>query len=166
MLSSDSQSGQLDEDQEYQIPLTAQQIDAIKASNPSLSPWWVVLMQLVLGVVLAGFVWLAFDKGAAVSSACGSLAVVIPGALFAKGLTGRFARSNVGAAVASFFIWEFVKIVMTVAVMFAAYRLVDDLNWLAMLAGLVLTLKVYWLALVFKPKARTVQKLTPNGTSN
>jgi ATP synthase protein I len=166
MTSANSQAEQFDEDQAPPVPLTEQQIVAIKAANPSLSPWLVVLVQAALGVVLAGFIWLVFDERAAVSAACGSLAVVLPGALFAKGITGRFARANVGAAVASFFLWEFVKILVTVAVMFAAYRWVVGLNWLAMLAGLIVTLKVYWLALAFKPKAGEVQKLTPNGKSN
>jgi ATP synthase protein I len=90
-------------------------------------------------------------------------AVVLPAALFARGLTGQFARANPGTAVASFFVWEFAKIVVTVGVMYVAYRLEKNLNWLAMLASLVLTMKVYWLALGFKPKASVVRDKTPNG---
>jgi ATP synthase protein I len=55
------------------------------------------------------------------------------------------------------------KIVVTVGVMYVAYRAESDLNWLAMLAGLVLTMKVYWLALGFNPKAGTVRSKSPHG---
>jgi ATP synthase protein I len=62
----------------------------------------------------------------------------------------------------SFFVWEFVKIVVTVAVMFAAYRFEKDLSWPAMLVGLVLTMKVYWAALAVRLKPQPVS----NGLSN
>ena len=46
-----------------------------------------------------------------------------------------------------FFIWELVKIVLTVALLLAAPRLILELNWLALLAGFVVTMKVYWVAM-------------------
>ena len=52
----------------------------------------------------------------------------------------------------SFFVWELVKIAITVAMLFAAPRLVSGLNWLALLAGFVVTMKVVWVALLFRPK--------------
>ena len=36
----------------------------------------------------------------------------------------------------------------------AAPKLVRDLSWPAMLVGLILALKVYWVALAFNPKGR------------
>jgi ATP synthase protein I len=47
-----------------------------------------------------------------------------------------------------------VKIASTLALMAAAPKLVADLSWPAMLVGLVLAMKVYWVALAFKPRAR------------
>jgi len=44
---------------------------------------------------------------------------------------------------------------LTVAMLFAAPRLVVNLNWPAMLVGLVLTMKVYWVVLMLRPKRRT-----------
>ena len=82
------------------------------------------------------------------------MAVIIPAALFARGVTGQFASVNAGSAVLSFFVWELVKILVTVVVLFASHRLVVGLSWPAMLVGLVLTMKVYWLALGYKRKAR------------
>jgi len=141
------------------VPLTRLQAQALAQANPVVSPWWVVLAQLVLGMVWIALAWLVFGVLVAKSVAWGVMAVVLPAALFARGLTSQFARANAGAAVMSFFVWELVKIVVTIGVLFAAHRLVKDLNWLAMLAGLVLTLKVYWLALAFKRKARPVQNI-------
>ncbi len=139
-------------------PLTAEQAQVRRAQNPSVSPWWVVLGQVVVGTVLVLAAWLLTGSvGVARSCAWGVLAVVLPAALFARGLTGQFARANPGTAVASFFVWELAKIVVTVGVMYIAYRVEVNLNWLAMLAGLVLTMKVYWLALGFKPKVSAVR---------
>lgn len=137
------------------VPLTAEQAAAVRAANPTTSPWWVVAAQVALGLVMTGLAWWLFDQRIARSVGCGVLAVVIPSALFARGLTSQFAKANVGTAVMSFFLWELVKIVVTLGLLFAAHRLVKDLSWPAMLAGLVVTLKVYWLALAVKRKAPT-----------
>ena len=50
-----------------------------------------------------------------------------------------------------FFVWEMVKILLTVAMLFAAPRLILNLNWLALLAGFVVTMKVYWVAMWLRP---------------
>ncbi len=141
------------------VPLTRLQAQALAKANPVVSPWWVVLGQAVLGVGWVALAGLVFGELVAKSVACGVLAVVLPAALFARGLTSQFARANAGVAVTSFFVWELVKIVVTIGLLFAAHRLVKDLNWPAMLVGLVLTLKVYWLALAFKRKAKPVQNI-------
>jgi ATP synthase protein I len=148
-------------------PLTAEQAQALREQNPSISPWWVVAGQLVVGVLVTLVAWGVTGKSSvAVSTACGALAVVLPAALFARGVTGQFASVNAGSAVLSFFVWELVKILVTVVVMFAAYRLVADLSWPAMLVGLVVTMKVYWLALAVKRKSQPVLNTTLNGKSN
>lgn len=148
------------------VPLTQQQIAAVRAANPPTSPWWVVLFQLVVGVSAVLLALIFFSKPVALSLACGVAAVVLPAALLARGLTSRFATANVGTAVISFFIWELVKIVLTVGLLLAAHWWVADLSWPAMLVGLVLALKVYWLALAFnrQPKAGTNSCLTANVT--
>lgn len=148
------------------VPLTPEQAAAIRAANPSTSPWWVVTGQIVLGVLVVMVAWLWFDERVAKSVACGVMAVVVPAAVFARGLTSQFARVNVGAAVMSFFLWELVKIVVTLGILFAAHRLVAGLSWPAMLVGLVVTIKVYWLALAFRRKGKPVLVLTPHGKSN
>ena len=51
-------------------------------------------------------------------------------------------------------LWEMVKIASSIALLVAAPRLVADLSWPALLVGLVLTMKVYWVALAFAPRKR------------
>ena len=132
-------------------PLTAEEVAELRKRQPLLSVWRVVGVQVVLGLLVAVLVWFVSGRMAAVYSAVyGALAVIVPAALFARGLTSRVASVNVGAAVFGFFLWEMVKIGLTVAMLFAAPRLVNDLSWPAMLAGLVVTMKVYWVALGFR----------------
>jgi len=139
------------------IPLSAEEAIRFREEHPPLSPWWVVLGQLAMGLLVSGLAWgVTQNREMAVSAFCGALGVVLPGALFARGLMGQFAALNPANAVTSFFIWELVKIFVTVAVLFAAHRWVVGLSWPAMLVGLVVTMKVYWLALLFKGKRRPV----------
>lgn len=134
-------------------PLSAEEAQALRERDPSVSVWQVLRWQLVAGVFLALVAWGVTQKPAAGWSAgYGALAVVIPAALFARGLLSRVALASPGAAVAGFFVWEVVKIGLTLAMLFAAPRLVTDLNWPAMLVGLVVTMKVYWVALLVRPK--------------
>ncbi len=138
-------------------PLTAAEARALREKNPSISPWWVVAGQLAVGVLVALIAWaVTGSQTVGLSAACGALAVIIPAALFARGVTGKFASVNAGSAVMSFFLWELVKILVTVGILLAAQRLVIGLSWPAMLVGLVVTVKVYWVALAFKRKPRPV----------
>jgi len=138
-------------------PLTAAEAKALREAHPSISPWWVVAGQVVVGVLVTLIAWGVTGKQTVgVSAACGALAVIIPAALFARGVTGQFASVNAGSAVMSFFLWELVKILVTVGILLAAQRLVIGLSWPAMLVGLVVTMKVYWIAMGFKRKPRPV----------
>ena len=135
-------------------PLTADQARKLREQNPPVSPWLVIGGQVVVGSVVALAAWaLTGRQNAGWSAGYGALAVVIPAAIFARGLTGRFASLNAGTAAVGFMLWEMVKIALTVAMLVAAPRLVSALSWPALLAGLVLTMKVYWLALAYSPKA-------------
>ncbi len=137
-----------DDGQPASRPLTRQEAEALRSASPSVSPWVVLAGQLAAGVLLAsGAAALAGRQSVGWSVLYGSLAVVIPGAVFARGLRSKVASMNPGAAVAGFFLWEMVKIGLTVAMLFAAPRLVPDLSWPAMLVGLVVTMKVVWLVL-------------------
>jgi len=82
-------------------PLTPEQAQRLIAQNPSLSVWWVLSAQLVVGVLAAMVAGILTGQGASAWSAFyGCLAVVIPGALFARGLRSQF--SSISAVTAGF----------------------------------------------------------------
>ena len=148
------ESSQDDEPPPFE-PLSAQQARRLREQHPPVSPWWVVGGQAVVALAAALAAW-AFTGKANVgwSAGYGALAVVIPAAIFARGLTGRFSSLNAGTAAFGFLLWEMVKIALTVAMLVAAPRLVRELSWPALLVGLVLAMKVYWVALAFAPRKR------------
>jgi ATP synthase protein I len=136
--------------------LTREEAKQLRAANPSISPWGVLAWQLLVGVLVACAAWaLTANLSVGWSALYGALAVVVPGAVLARGITGKVSSMNPGAAVAGFFLWEMVKIGLTVAMLFAAPRLVENLSWPAMLVGLIVTMKVYWGVLWFRPKRPT-----------
>ena len=144
-----------DEEEPTFKPLSAQEAQRLREQNPSVSPWWVVAGQAVVGLVVGLAVWaLTGMVSVGWSAAYGALAVVVPAAIFAWGLTGRFASLNAGNAAAAFMLWEMVKLALTIAILAAAPRLVAALSWPALLVGLVLTMKVYWIALAWVPRKR------------
>jgi len=144
-----------DLDAEYK-PLTADEARELRARHPSISPWWVIAGQLVVGLLVALAAWgLTGRQNLGWSAAYGAIAVVIPAAVFARGLTGRFSSLDAGSAAAGFLVWEMVKIALTLAMLVAATRLVVGLSWPALLIGLILAMKVYWVALAFAPRPKT-----------
>jgi ATP synthase protein I len=129
-------------------PLTREQAQALRAEHPSISPWRVVAVQAVLGGAVAALAWLVTGKPEVAWSALyGAAAVVVPGALMARGMTSRLSSMSPGASVVSFMSWEFVKIGVSFAMLMLAPRIVQPLSWPALLVALVLCIKVYWLAL-------------------
>jgi ATP synthase protein I len=135
--------------------MTAEQARQLRENSPSVSPWRVVAGQAVVGLLVALAAWgLTGRQNVGWSAGYGALAVVVPAALFARGLMSRMSLVNPGAAVFAFFLWEMVKIALTIAMLFAATRLVTDLSWPAMLVGLVVTMKVYWVAFFLRPKKK------------
>jgi ATP synthase protein I len=132
-------------------PLTRAQAQDLRAKNPSISPWRVVAVQAVVGVVVAALAWLVTGKPEVAWSALyGAAAVVVPGALMARGMTSRLSSMSPGASVVSFMSWEFVKIGVSVAMLMLAPRIVQPLSWPALLVALVLCIKMYWLALYWR----------------
>ena len=130
-------------------PLTREEAQQWRASQPEVSVWRLVGMQLLVGLLAGLLGWLLTQRTpVAWSVLYGAAAVVVPSALMAYGLTSSFlARLLAGvaqAAFAGFLLWEGVKILLAVAMLWLAPAIVPELSWLGLLAGLVLTLKVYW----------------------
>ncbi len=154
--SSAANSDEADEAEVVFKPLSREEAQKLRETSPQLSPWVVLAGQLAVGVLLACAAWaLTGRQNVAWSVFYGALVVVIPGALFARGLASKLWSINPGAAVVGFFLWEMVKIAASVGMLFAAPELVADLDWLAMLIGLIVTMKVYWVAPLMRPKLKT-----------
>lgn len=138
------------------VPLSADEAKQLREQHPPVSPWWVVAGQAAVGLVAALAAWaLTGRQNVGWSVAYGALAVVVPAAVFARGLTGRFSSLNAGTAAVGFLVWEMVKIALTLAMLVVAPRLVPGLSWPALLVGLVLAMKVYWVALAFSPRPKS-----------
>ena len=136
-------------------PLTTQEADQWRSRNPPISVWKVVAGQALVGMLTALVAW-ALTGRASVgwSAAYGALAVVAPAALFARGVLRHKASANPRAAMLGFFGWEIAKILLTVALLAAAPLLVTGLNWIALLVGMVIAMKTYWVALLVRPGVR------------
>jgi ATP synthase protein I len=136
-------------------PLTAQEAEQWRSRNPPISVWKVVAGQALVGMLVALVAWVLTGRASvAWSAAYGAVAVVVPAGLFARGVFRRKASSDPRAAMLGFFGWEIAKIVLTVALLAAAPRLVPDLSWVALLVGMVITMKTYWVALLVRPGVR------------
>lgn len=113
------------------------------------------LLAVVLAVVLQWLVWPARGSLAA-SVAWGGACAWLPSLVMAWGMAGGLrarwrARPGVPAAdgrrtLARWLAWEGVKVVLALAMLVAAPRVVQDLDWLGLVAGLVVVLKGYALA--------------------
>jgi ATP synthase protein I len=132
--------------------LSREEAQDLAARQPTVSPWRVLLAQGLVGVAAAALMgWWWLSESVALSALYGAAVVVIPGCLMARGMTSRFSSMNVGTSAVSFMLWEMVKIAVSVALLMIAPKFVQPLSWPALLAVMVLCMKVYWLALLWRP---------------
>jgi len=135
--------------------LSAEEAQALRAQDPPVSPWRVVAAQAVVGVVAAGLGLLVTgERMVMLSVLYGAGVVVIPAMLMARGMTSRLSGMNPGVGAVSFMLWEFVKIGASVGLLALAPKVVTPLSWPALLAGLVVCMKVYWVALLWRGRNR------------
>ena len=128
--------------------LTRDEAQALRAKNPALSPWRVIVVQAVVGGLVAALAWLISGRPEVAWSALyGAATVVLPGALMARGMTRRLWSVSPGASAVSVMGWSMVKIGVSVAMLMLAPKLVQSLSWPALLAAMVSCMLVYWFAL-------------------
>ncbi len=144
-------------------PLTREEARQWRASQPVLSPWRLVGVQWLVGLLaalVAGLLWQSASLAASVLY--GAAAVALPSALMAYGLTSsalsRLLSGFAQAAFTGFLFWEGVKVLMSVAMLAAAAWVLPELNWMGLLIGLVLVLKVFWFGFFFQTR-----RLVANG---
>ena len=129
--------------------LTPEEAKALKAKLPMVSPWRVVGVQALVGLLCAALIWAITQRSSAAWSALyGALSVVLPGALMARGMT-RGTRNPMAAA-AGFMFWEMLKIGAAIALLVIAAKVVPQLSWPALLITMVVCMKVNWIALSWR----------------
>ena len=139
-------------------PLTADEAHQWRGAQVRLSVWRVIAWQCVavFGVGLLAYV-LSGRLSVMWSAAYGGMAVLLPSAAMAWGVTaGRLSKLlSVFAkgSLAALMFWEGIKVLLVVMLLSLAPVWVPELNWLALVAGLVLVLKVYWLAFYVQSRA-------------
>jgi len=132
-------------------PLSREDALALRSRIAAASPWRVVGVQAVAGVVVAALAWaITGERPVGLSALYGAAVAVVPAALMARGMTSRFSSMSPGNSAVSFMLWEMLKIAVSVVMLMLAPQLVQSLSWLALLAALVLCLKVYWFALLWR----------------
>ena len=160
-----SQADEAPEQEDF-TPLTPEQANEWRARQPQASVWALVRWQLVMlllatassvpfALVWGELVWV-------VSVFYGGLCALLPSAVMAYGLTGsRWARRHaaqpagaVRGVLGGVFFWEGVKILLAIAMLALAPSLIPGLSWVGLLVGLVLVLKVYWLAFWRRPTVK------------
>ena len=137
-------------------PLTPQEAQALRAGLRIVSPWRVVVLQAVSGVLVTLLGLLVTGKPDwAWSMLYGAAAVVVPSALMAYGMTRRSHVMSPGSVAVSFMFWELVKIMGSVAMLGAANWILQPPVWPALLVGVVVALKMYWAALLWQRRSKT-----------
>lgn len=107
----------------------------------------------VVSVSLLGLVTgLTFDWTSAKFFALGGMAAVVPNALFALRLAMHRGRSPESYPVV-FFLGEFLKIGLTVGLLAWVVQSFPDVNWLALVLGLIVALKAPLFALLLSRDA-------------
>lgn len=108
----------------------------------------IILMQLLAALVVALIALLLGGEAAGISALLGGMSCALPNALFAVRLYMNTQKPG-GPNPTTFFIWEFVKVGLTMACMVAVAILYDDVNWLAFVVSVIVVLKSY-LFLLFR----------------
>lgn len=130
-------------------PLTSEEVQALRRRIPPVSVWRIVAGQAAVGVLVALLAWwLSGQARVGWSAGYGALCVVVPAVIFARGVTRGGPAAGAGGAMTRLFGWELVKLVLSVVMLVAAPRLIKDLSWLALLGGMVVVMKTYWIALL------------------
>lgn len=138
---------------EVHTPLTREQANVLKeklgAVTLEIFLVRVLTWQMFVAAAAALFTWLLWrDMTTVLSGFYGAMCTVLPMALVAyvvirRMSTGVLKRS--GDMLLGLFVLELVKVAASVLLLAAAPLVLGSPQWVALVAGFVLTLKIYWL---------------------
>lgn len=156
MVMSDSNDRELtwrDDDAEAEPwrPLTAEEARALSTRQPSVTPVQVLRAQALAGIVVALLAGVISGSLAVMASALyGAAAVAVPAAVMVSLFVRTAPGSLVMAGAVRLMAGEAVKLLLAVGMLALAPAVVRPLSWPALLIAMVLCLKVYWLALLWR----------------
>lgn len=138
---------------EVHVPLTGQEaevlIQKLGAVKLDVFLTTVLVWQLSAAVSMGVLVWWLWpNTTTAVSVFYGALCAALPSALVAFVVKRRMSANilkHPGDALLGLLVLELVKVVAAVCMLFAAPLALEAPQWVAVVAGFVLTLKIYWL---------------------
>ena len=154
-------------------PWSAEQANAWRVRVPAMSLWLPVGMQGAMALLLlAGSMVLRLDQVVRLSLMWGVIASLLPSLFCVTGyrITMWVLRSLPHGAqtllgLMSVIFWEVVKLVLSVALLMLASRLVAGLHWPAMILAFVVVIKAYWLAFLVERLRKTRSSQTVLKTS-
>lgn len=138
-------------------PMTAPEAAVLRRTLWQWSPLKVVGYQAVAGMlVVLLVVTCTGDAAKALSTMSGVFCVVLPGLVFAFGMRRRGRLSMAGAVISVFFVWELIKVALTIGLLSVVPFVFVGVEWFYLLAGFVVTVKASWLALI--PRRSLVER--------
>lgn len=137
-------------------PLTRAEASVLSKRLATLSPWFVVAAQAVVGVLaMLATGWVSGERSMALSALYGAATVVVPGALMARRVTSRLNSNPPVAGAMSVIAWGGIRMVVAVAMLLIAPRMVDHLSWPVMLVTMVVCMQSYLFALSWRGRPGT-----------
>lgn len=141
----------LDEPEEVFTVLSPDEARRWRLRQKASPAWHAVAWQTGVGLAASAIAGLVWQSEMLVRSvAFGVLAVVLPNTLFLRGMAGAGKHWGPEALLLRFLAWELVKIALTIGILYSADKVLGEVSWPALLAGLVVTMKANWLVLVFR----------------
>lgn len=138
-------------------PMTAPEAAELRRTLWQWSPLKGVGYQAVAGMlVVLLVVTYTGDAAKVLSTMSGVICVVLPGLVFAFGMRRRGRVSMASAVVSVFFVWELIKVGLTIGLLSVVPLVFAGVEWLYLLAGFVVTVKASWLALI--PRRSAVER--------
>ena len=139
-----------DADEEQPVrTLNRAQALSLRQSLTWFSPWRVIAVQALVGMLCAGVAAAVMGSATGFWSALyGAASVVVPNILLARGMTKS--TSSAMASASGFMFWEMLKIGAAIAMLVIAAKVVPNLSWPALLAAMVVCMKVNWFALLWR----------------
>jgi ATP synthase protein I len=132
-------------------PWTADEARALREREPALSPWRVLGVQVWVGCATALLAWCVTGRASVMASALyGAAAVVLPAAVMVVGIARSMPQAVAALGAMRLLVWEGVKLLLAVAMLALAPRVLAPISWPALLLAMVVCLKIYWLALLWR----------------